>query len=322
MAPFGILVSVALAAGCAWWLLWGGSRPAGPRRVSAMARRGASTHAPTERGLRLFALLSPLLGRVEQRILRRIGGAGLQAVLTHDQAALVRGGLQDVLDARGVLALRILLAVLLLSLFSLSLLVWSAASSLARLPPMSDALFQLLIALAIIASGLGGLWPGHWLSQVSRARQRSIQRALPFVLDLLTLSVESGASLALALSHAADKGPEGPLREELSRMLEEVKTGRARSEALRAMAERIDLPAVTHWVAAMISAQQQGSSLGPLMRAQAEQRRHERFLHAEKLAMKAPVKMLFPLLVFIFPCTFLLLFFPVVVRLLQEGVLR
>ena len=105
-------------------------------------------------------------------------------------------------------------------------------------------------------------------------------------------------------------------------MLEEVKTGRSRSEAMRAMAERIDLPAVTHWVAAMISAQQQGSSLGPLMRAQAEQRRQERFLHAEKLAMKAPVKMLFPLLVFIFPCTFLLLFFPVVVRLLQEGVLR
>jgi tight adherence protein C len=72
----------------------------------------------------------------------------------------------------------------------------------------------------------------------------------------------------------------------------------------------------------MISAQQQGSSLGPVLRAQADQRREERFLKAEKAAMKAPVKMLFPLLVFIFPCTFLLLFFPVAVRLVQEGFLQ
>ena len=71
-----------------------------------------------------------------------------------------------------------------------------------------------------------------------------------------------------------------------------------------------------------MSAERHGSGLGPILRAQAEQRRQERFQQAEKLAMKAPVKMLFPLLVFIFPCTFVLLFFPIVVRLLEEGVLR
>jgi tight adherence protein C len=88
------------------------------------------------------------------------------------------------------------------------------------------------------------------------------------------------------------------------------------------MAHRLDLPAVSNWVAALVGAEKQGSSLGPILRAQAEQRRQERFQLAEKLAMKAPVKMLFPLLIFIFPCTFVLLLFPVVVRLLQEGVLK
>ena len=103
--------------------------------------------------------------------------------------------------------MRILLAMLLPALFALILLAWGTASSLDFLPPIPDALFQLLLALAVLASVLGAWWPGHWLGQVLRARQRSIQRALPFVLDLLTLSVESGASLALALAHAADKGP-------------------------------------------------------------------------------------------------------------------
>jgi tight adherence protein C len=200
--------------------------------------------------------------------------------------------------------------------------VWSMLSSIALIPEMPPLVQQVLLVAVPVTAILGALWPGVWLARLQRSRQRDILRALPFILDLLTLSVESGASLALALAHAADKGPASPLRDELRRMLDEVKTGRARGDALRAMADRIDLPAVSNWVAAMISAQQQGSSLGPLMRAQAEQRRQERFLHAEKVAMKAPVKMLFPLLVFIFPCTFLLLFFPVVVRLLQEGVLR
>ena len=153
-------------------------------------------------------------------------------------------------------------------------------------------------------------------------RLRRISRALPFYLDIVTLSVESGTNLTGALSHAVAKGPAGPLQAELERVLSDVRAGRTRAEALRALADRIDLPAIASWVAALVSAERQGSSLGPILRAQAEQRRQERFQLAEKLAMRAPVKMLFPLLVFIFPCTFVLLLFPVAVRLLEEGLLR
>ena len=179
-----------------------------------------------------------------------------------------------------------------------------------------------LTPAALLAASLGAFWPLAWIREHRAKRLRHISRSLPFYLDIVTLSVESGTNLTGALSHAVAKGPAGPLQAELERVLSDVRAGRTRSEALRALAERIDLPAIASWVAALVSAERQGSSLGPTLRAQAEQRRQERFQLAEKLAMRAPVKMLFPLLVFIFPCTFVLLLFPVAVRLLEEGLLR
>jgi tight adherence protein C len=165
-------------------------------------------------------------------------------------------------------------------------------------------------------------WPLAWLREQGARRSKMVARALPFYLDVVTLSVESGTHLTGALQYAVNKGPPGPLRDELDRVLRDVRTGRTRAQALRALAERLDSPAVSNWVAALVSSERQGSSLGPILRAQAEQRRQERFQQAEKLAMRAPVKMLFPLLVFIFPCTFVLLLFPVAVRLIEEGLLR
>jgi tight adherence protein C len=178
------------------------------------------------------------------------------------------------------------------------------------------------LAMAAIGAAIGWALAGSWLRDRGLRRMRAIGRALPFYLDIVTLSVESGANLTGALAHAVDRGPPGPLRDELGRVLRDVRAGRTRAESLRALAERVDSPAVASWVSALVSADRHGSGLGAILRAQAEQRRQERFQLAEKLAMQAPVKMLFPLLVFIFPCTFVLLFFPIVVRLLEEGILR
>jgi tight adherence protein C len=175
---------------------------------------------------------------------------------------------------------------------------------------------------AACMAAIGAAWPLAWVRERRAARLQAIGRALPFFLDVITLAVESGANLTGAIGHAVGKGPPGPLRAELERVLRDVRAGRTRADALRCMGERLELPAVTSWVAALVSAERHGSGLGPILRAQAEQRREERFQRAEKLAMRAPVKMLFPLLVFIFPCTFVLLAFPVVVRLVEEGLLR
>lgn len=173
------------------------------------------------------------------------------------------------------------------------------------------------------ASGAGALfgWAycGIWLKDRIAFRKRQLQKSLPFVLDLITLCVEAGLNLQGAFNQAVDKGPHGVLRDEIQRVLRDVRNGKARSEALRSMSERLQEPSVMNFVTAMIQAERIGMNLGPALRAQADQRRSERFLRAEKLAMEAPVKLLFPLIAFIFPCTFIVLFFPIAVQFMNSG---
>ena len=175
--------------------------------------------------------------------------------------------------------------------------------------------------LAVPAAMLGAMLPRIALHDRAVRRRHAILRQLPHDLDLITLAVEAGLNLGAALGQAAQHGPPGPLRDEWQRLLRDVRAGQPRHEALHALAARLALPAVSSVVAALLAAERQGASLAPILRAQAEQRRTERFLRAERLAMEAPVKMLFPLVVCIFPGTFAILLFPVVYQLLSEGVL-
>jgi tight adherence protein C len=166
---------------------------------------------------------------------------------------------------------------------------------------------------------LGAVYPVIWLGDRIELRRRQALKALPFMLDLITLCVESGLNLTGAISQAVEKGPPGALRDEFARFLRDVRAGKPRADALREMATRMDMPAVASFVATLIQAETTGMHLGPMLRAQADQRRTERFARAEKLAMEAPVKLLFPLLFFIFPCVFVILMFPIVVKFLAAG---
>lgn len=303
-----------LAAACLWVLIWG---PAASVRSTSLSTAPNAVRASNQPLVRW----RPLLNAIEPRLMPWSSTRWASALLARDTVLLVRSGLQDDLRAGQISAWRLSLLMgalgLSLAIAVLATLADSLSIEAHRSLPSGSVLW-----MTVLAAALGVWWPERWLRIKRIVRERALLKDLPFVLDLLTLSVESGASLAAALAHAANKGPQGPLRSEIQRVLQEVRSGSARVQALRDMATRTDLPAISNWVAAMISAQQQGSSLGPVLRAQADQRREERFQRAEKAAMKAPVKMLFPLLVFIFPCTFLLLFFPVAVRLVQEGLLR
>ena len=176
-------------------------------------------------------------------------------------------------------------------------------------------------ALAAMASGAatGALYPRLWLRDRIRRRKAAILRALPFVLDMTTLCVEAGLHVGAALQQAAQKGPAGPLRDELRRVLGDVRTGVPRAQALRDMAERLDIAEVRAWVGTLAQADTLGMNLAPILRAQSDQRRTERFLRAEQLAMEAPVKMLLPLIACIFPCSFVVIAFPIVVKLMDPG---
>jgi tight adherence protein C len=166
---------------------------------------------------------------------------------------------------------------------------------------------------------LGCAYPAIWLRDQVLARKREVLKTLPFFLDVVTLCVEAGLNLTGAFQQATAKGPPGSLRDELERVLRDVRAGKPRADALRTMADRLDSPAVTHLVSALIQAEAMGMTLGPILRAQADQRRTERFTRAEKLAMEAPVKLLLPLIAFIFPCTFLVLGFPIVMKFMRMG---
>ena len=174
-----------------------------------------------------------------------------------------------------------------------------------------------LCGVASVGAIGGAAMPRLWLRDQILQRKREVVRALPFLLDMTTLCVEAGLNFSSALQQAARKGPAGPLRDELQRVLGDIRTGAPRAQALRDMANRINEPAVRSLVGTLIQADTLGMNLAQVLRAQSDQRRAERFLQAEKLAMEAPVKMLFPLIVFIFPCTFVVIAFPIAMKLLD-----
>jgi tight adherence protein C len=157
----------------------------------------------------------------------------------------------------------------------------------------------------------GAAYPLIWLRDRMRTRQRAIVRALPNAVDLLTLSVEAGLDFTAALAKVVEKGREGPLREELSIAIRELRLGKTREETLRGLARRVDLPPLTSFVQALVHADRLGTPLGKVLRILSTQMRTERTQRAEKLANEAPVKLLLPLVLFIFPTLFLMLFGPI-----------
>lgn len=173
---------------------------------------------------------------------------------------------------------------------------------------------------SLVVALIGLFYPLIWVNDQVNKRHLAISRALPFNLDLLTLSVEAGLDFTAALAKVVDKGKPGPLREELALVLKQLKMGKTREEALKSMIARVDLPALSQFVTALIQADKMGTSLGKVLRIQSTQLRIERTQRAEKLANEAPVKMLFPLIACIFPTVFMVLFGPIVFAFMYGNV--
>jgi tight adherence protein C len=168
------------------------------------------------------------------------------------------------------------------------------------------------MALGAVASYLS-TWQWMWRRRVER--ERVIARDLPPYLDLLTVSVEAGSSLTAAMRLIVASAPPGALRNYFERVLRQIRAGRLRAEAFASVADDLDSPPLRTLATSLAHGEASGMSLGSVLRAQAAQRTAERFARAEKLAMEAPVKLLGPLILCIFPCTFIVLAVPIVVRL-------
>jgi len=149
-----------------------------------------------------------------------------------------------------------------------------------------------------------------------KARQKEIIKALPDALDLVTTCVEAGLGLDGALMRVAEKS-KGPLADEISRMLREAAMGKLRREALTELGERAGVEELTGFINSVIQAEQLGVGIAQVLRVQSEQLRMRRRQRAEKAAHEAPVKMLFPLVLFILPAFMLILLGPAVIRIGQ-----
>lgn len=223
-------------------------------------------------------------------------------VLDQIEKKLQTTGVSYILTAEQFVALRFVAAMitLLLSIIIIAALNPSGA----------------LLILSLAALG-GYMFPLVWLSDTRKRREIAVIRALPVFLDFTTMAVEAGLNLSGALQQAMIKGPDSPLRNEFAIVMRDLRSGVTRSEALKRMAQRLDIADINTFVNAMVQAEKMGSSMATALRIQSEQRRTERFQRAEKVAMEAPVKLIFPLIMFIFPVTFIVLGFPIAMKFLD-----
>ena len=179
-----------------------------------------------------------------------------------------------------------------------------------RLSPLT------ILAAVVVLGGFGLASPVIWLRGRVTRRQMRINRDLPDMLDLVVVSVEAGLGLEGAIGRVAESKT-GPLAEEFRRVLADMNLGLGRRRAMQALAQRTQVASVQTLVAAMIQAEQTGMGIGQILRMQSEQLRTQRRQHAEETAMKAPLKMLFPLVMFIFPSLFVVVLGPAVINFMD-----
>lgn len=177
-------------------------------------------------------------------------------------------------------------------------------------------------ALAYVAggAGLGYFFPILWIKSKISKRQDGILKALPDALDLLTICVEAGLGFDQAMGKVYEKW-DNDLSIAFGRVLREIQLGKMRREALRDMSERMDVPDVTSFAAAVIQADQLGVSMTKILRVQSDQMRVKRRQRAQEKAHQAPVKMMIPMVLLIFPSLWIVLLGPAIIFLLESGVM-
>jgi tight adherence protein C len=228
-----------------------------------------------------------------------------QNVLQQTNRKLEMSGKAGWVDAPMFLASRFVVAAV------LAIIVFVACTFSILAQPLPRALLYSIIGLAI-----GFFIPQLWLDEQIKKRQLEIRKAMPDALDLLTICVEAGLGFDAAMSNVAQKW-ENELSLAFARAIREVQLGKVRREALKSMADRIDLAEMSSFVAAIIQSEQLGVSMAKVLRIQAEQMRMRRRQYAEELAHQAPVKMLLPMVGFIFPSIFIVLMTPAILQIMK-----
>jgi tight adherence protein C len=293
-----LIVASACIAGAAYVLGQVATQPERERR--SLVRRAASYGAvrissgPEERLSLRERVVVPAAGRIARAMVRLNRRETLEIV----QQKLLAAGLNAV-SPSSYLATKAMLAGV-GGLFGL--VMWASTGS------------ALGVFLLIGLLGIGWIAPGFVVGSRARRRRDAVQAALPDALDLLAVSVEAGLGFDGAISKLVEH-MDGPLIDEFGLALSEMRVGEARQDALKKLSGRVDSPELSAFVRAIIQADQLGISLGRILRVQAVDSRLKRQTAAEEKAMKAPIKMLFPTVMFIFPAMFIVILGPAMLNL-------
>lgn len=195
---------------------------------------------------------------------------------------------------------------------------WLAAKELAALGSFITGYALMNDWLWAIITGAGGFFlPELWLKQMLRHRKQSIMKELPNTLDLLSSCTEAGLGFEQAMAVILERKNKGYIYAEFNEMMRQIGMGKSREDALKDLSGRIDEPDFAAFISALVQSEKMGVSVAQTLKTQAAQLRTKHSQHVEKQALEAPVKMLFPLIAFIFPVVFIILFGPIILRFLQ-----
>lgn len=240
----------------------------------------------------------------------------LVQVLDHFVANLLPGNMLDKLDYK-LKANGVSFMLTAEEYFSICLVYAITFPALAAMAMASSG--EVNWALMLVLALMGYVIPEAWVKDNRRKRDADIIRTLPVYLEYLSMCVDAGLNFSGALKQAVEKGPKGAMKNEFRIVLRDINSGQTRADALKRMDERVGLQDLSVFISAIIQAERMGSSMRETLVVQAQQRLNERFQRAEKMAMEAPVKLVIPLVVFIFPLTFIILLFPIVVKFIDQG---
>ncbi len=260
--------------------------------------------------LEKIELSLPFTERVIYPVARKLGEVAIrftpQNALQSIAKKLELAGSPGKLEPTMFLSLQIIVALL---FGGLLLLVFSLGRS-----AMALGLRTLLIVFGFV---MGFYFPQLWLTSKIQRRQKEVRQKMPDALDLLTICVEAGLGFEAAMAKVSEKW-ESELSRAFSRVIQEIQLGKVRREALRDMADRLGIPEMTSFVAAVIQSEQLGVSMAKILRIQSDQMRVKRRQRAEEEAHKAPIKMLIPMALLIFPALMITLMTPAALRLLNS----
>tara|TARA_B100000925_G_scaffold290618_1_gene276246 strand:+ start:3933 stop:5630 length:1698 start_codon:yes stop_codon:yes gene_type:complete len=175
------------------------------------------------------------------------------------------------------------------------------------------------LSLIPVLGGIGFFYPDMWIKGKIQQRQEEVMVGMPFCVDMLALSVEAGLDFVAAMSKVVEKGKPGPLIDEFTQVIKEIKIGASRAESLRNMAYRVDLIQITSFTATLIAADSVGASIGPILKNLSKEIREKRSSEAEKKGAQATTKILFPMMAFIMPAVLIIIFAPIVVEQVTGG---